>query len=648
MTKYTHLFEPIKIGNKVVKNRIFMPPISTNLANKGYVTDELIQHYGARAKGGVGLIVSEVVTIEPTYIYLPGDMSIHDDSYIEGWKKLYDEVHKYGTVLLPQLFHPAYMAFPIPGTPQLIAPSAVGPYYAREAPREVTIEELRVIIRQFGEAALRVKAAGGDGVEIHAAHAHGLLGGFLSPLYNKRCDEYGGDIDGRLKLTLEVIEEVRRVCGDDFIIDVRISGDEYSDGGLNLNDMTYVAKELERVGVDMLHVSGGNTVKKGSSMPAPGSKQGSHTQLSEYIKRQVNIPVATVGRITEPWIANEIIANGLADACMIGRANLCDPEFATKAYEGRTDEIKPCIGCTRCLNGIMFGKRVQCSVNPSFELENEDNIPEAEEKKNVLVIGGGLAGLEAAYVLHKRGHHVVLCEASGRLGGQVNIAAVPIAKQELCKVVKYLKTRLEKNNIEVRLNTPVTKELIESDFRGYEIVGAYGAKPNIISAFTGFGQWATADDILSGKTFPGQKVVILGGGSVGCELADYLAPLLNDRFIRNRDITVIEMGKEILMGETGAGRSVLVQRMLQKGIHIECNAMVTKAENGKIYYEQNGTEHVIEDVNTLVFATGYHIDSTIEDMLKETGNPYYLIGDCNKVGNIKDAIFTAYDVARKI
>ena len=160
-----------------------MPPISTNLANKGYVTDELIQHYGARARGGVGLIVSEVVTIEPTYIYLPGDMSIHDDSYIEGWKKLFDEVHKYGTILLPQLFHPAYMAFPIPGTPQLIAPSAVGPYYAREAPREVTIKELKVIIRQFGEAALRVKAAGGDGVEIHAAHAHGLLGGFLSPLY---------------------------------------------------------------------------------------------------------------------------------------------------------------------------------------------------------------------------------------------------------------------------------------------------------------------------------------------------------------------------------------------------------------------------------------------------------------------------------
>lgn len=213
MTKYTHLFEPIKVGKTMVKNRVFMPPVSTNLANHGYVTDELIQHYGARAKGGVGLIVSEVVTVEPTYVYLPGDMSIHDDSFIEGWTKLFAEVHKYGTVLLPQLFHPAYMAFPIPGTPQLIAPSNVGPYYAKSAPRAVTKEELKVIIRQFGDAAYRVKQAGGDGVEIHAAHAHGLLGGFLTPLYNKRCDEYGGDINGRLRLTLEVIEEVRSRCG---------------------------------------------------------------------------------------------------------------------------------------------------------------------------------------------------------------------------------------------------------------------------------------------------------------------------------------------------------------------------------------------------------------------------------------------------
>ncbi|MEE0967643.1 MAG: FAD-dependent oxidoreductase [Bacilli bacterium] len=648
MTKYKHLFEPIQIGKKTIKNRVFMPPISTNLANKGYVTDELIQHYGARAKGGVGLIVSEVVTVEPTYIYLPGDMSIHDDSYIEGWTKLFTEVHKYGTVLLPQLFHPAYMAFPIPGTPQLIAPSHVGPYYAKAAPRAVTKEELKVIIKQFGEAAKRVQIAGGDGVEVHCAHAHGLLGGFLSPLYNKRCDEYGGDINGRLRLTLEVIEEIRKVCGEDFIIDVRISGDEYSDGGLNINDMTYVAKQLEKAGVDMLHVSGGNTVKKGSSMPAPGSKQGSHTHLSEYIKKHVHIPVATVGRITEAWVADEIIANELADAVMIGRANLCDPEFANKSYEGKEIDIKPCIGCTRCLNGIMFGKRVSCSVNPSFELENEDTLTEAETKKNVLVIGGGVAGMEAAYVAHKKGHHVVLCEASDKLGGQINIACVPISKQELTKVVIYLAHRLEANDIEVRLNTPVTKELLETEFKDYEVIAAAGAKPNVINAFTNFKQWATADDILGGIAFPGQKIIIIGGGSVGCETADYLAPLLNDRFMRNRDVTVLEMDKEILMKETGAGRSVLVQRMMAKGIHIECNAKVINTTETTITYEQNGKEYTIEDADTLIFANGYHIDNAIEDMLKETGVTYHLIGDGHKVGNIKDAISEGYEVAKSL
>lgn len=648
MTKYEHLFSPIQIGKTTVKNRVFMPPISTNLANKGYVTDELIQHYAARAKGGVGLIVSEVVTVEPTYVYLPGDMSIHDDSFIEGWTKLFAEVHKYGTKLLPQLFHPAYMAFPIPGTPQLIAPSNVGPYYAKSAPRAVTKEELKVIIRQFGDAAYRVKQAGGDGVEIHAAHAHGLLGGFLTPLYNKRCDEYGGDINGRLRLTLEVIEEVRNRCGEDFIIDVRISGDEYSDGGLNINDATYVAKQLEKAGVDMLHVSGGTTIKRGSSIPAPGTKQGSHAELARYIKQSVSIPVATVGRITEAWIADEMIANGIADACMMGRANLCEPEFANKAYEGREKEIRPCIGCLRCLNGIMFGKRVACTINPSFELENEDTLEPAETKKNVLVIGGGAAGMEAAFVAKKRGHHVVLCEAASELGGLMHVAAVPIGKQDLTKVVQFMAHRLETSGVDVRLNTTVTKEMLEHEFKGYEVIAGTGAKPNVIQAFTGFKQWMTADDVLAGRQFPGRKIVIIGGGSVGCELADYLAPLLNDRFIRNRDITILEMAKEIMITESGAGRSLLAQRIVEKGIKIECEAKVTSVTEDTITYEQDGKEFSIKDADTLVFATGYHIESAVEDMLKGAGVSYQLIGDGHKVGTIKDAITEAYQVAKEL
>ena len=622
MKEFSHLFSPIKVGETVVKNRVFMPPISTNLADKGYVTDALVAHYAARAKGGVGLIVTEVTTVEPTYIYLPGDMSIHDDSFIPGWKKLTEAVHQYDCKILPQLFHPAYMAFPIPGTPRLIAPSNVGPYYAKEAPRSVTKEELKVIIKQFGEAALRVKTAGADGVEIHAAHAHGLLGGFLSPLYNKRTDEYGGDISCRLRLTLEVIEEVRKMCGKDFIIDVRISGDEYTDGGLNINDMIYVSKTLEKAGVDMLHVSGGTTIARGSSIPAPGTKMGSHALLSEEIKKHVSIPVATVGRITEPWIADELIANDKADICMMGRANLCDAEFVNKAMDGHVEDIRPCIGCLRCLTGIMFGKRVSCTINPSLEIENEDTIKEAEEKKNILVIGSGPAGMEAAFVAHKRGHHVVLCEKDDKLGGEMNLAAVPIAKQDLTLVIKYMAHKLE--GVDVRLNTEVTLEMLKNEFKDYEVIAGTGASPIVINPFTQFKSWMTADDVLAGRAFPGRKIVIIGGGSVGCETADYLAPLINDLFPRNRDVTILEMADGVMMNESGPGRSLLVRRMMEKGVKIITSAKVDSVTETEINYTQDDVTHTIKDADTLIFAAGYKKNPAVEEMLEESGLNYHM------------------------
>ena len=631
--RYASLFEPIQIGKTVVKNRIFMPPVSTNLCAKNhYISDALIEHYASRAKGGVGLIITEVTTIEPVYTYLPGDISICDDSYIEGWKKLSDAIHQYGAKIMPQLFHPAFMAFPLPGTPQLVAPSNVGPYYAKSAPRALSIEEIHTLVKQFGQAARRAQIAGCDGVEVHAAHAHGLLGGFLTPLYNKRCDEYGGDINGRLKITLEVIEEIRKQCGDDFIIDVRISGDEYSDGGLNINDMIYVCKQLEKAGVDFIHCSGGNTIKRGSSMPAPGTKQGSHCLLSEELKKYIHIPVSTVGRINEPWIANELIENGKADICMMGRANLCDSEFANKAMNNRENEIRPCIGCGRCLTGVMFGKPVGCTVNPSVE---SNVIEKAEEKKKVLVIGGGPAGMEAAYVASQRGHEVILCEKESELGGLLRLACVPIAKQDLSKVIKFMITRLKKTDVDIRLNCEITSEMLENEFKDYIVLGTTGAKPRIIDAFTSFKSTMTADDILAGRKVTGRNVVIIGGGSVGCETADYLAPLVNDLFPANRNVTILEMTNALMTGEGGAAKSVLTRRLMEKGVRIEFNAKVERVDSDHIYYSQNGKEHVISDADTLVFATGYVPLPIQNDRIIQ-------IGDCDSVGNLKDAISSAY------
>ena len=646
--RYPMLFSPIKVGTQTVKNRLWMPPVSTNLAiDHGHVSEALIEHYTNRAKGGVGLIVTEVVTVEPTYVYLPGDMCMADDSFVPGWEKLAAGVHEYGAKILPQLFHPAYMAFPIPGTPKLIAPSFVGPYYAREAPRPVTREELKVIINQFGDAAERLKRAGTDGVEIHAAHAHGLLGGFLSPLYNKRTDEYGGDIDGRLKLTLDVVHEVRERCGEDFIIDVRISGDEYSEGGLTLRDQVYVAKQLERAGVDMLHVSGGTTIKRGSAIPGNGTSPASHAELSREIKKHVSIPVATVGRITEAWVAEELIEDGFADACMMGRANVCDANFAQKAAAGKPEEIRPCIGCLRCLNGIMFGKPISCTVNPDVEGDDGD-VEAAETKKDILVIGAGPAGMQAAFVAARRGHHVVLVDDQDEVGGTMRIAAVPIAKQDLCRVIKFQARRLEQEGVEIELGRRLTAEDIERDFAGYEVVAAYGADPIVPASMTGFRQVCTADDILYGRVHPGKKIVIVGGGSVGCETADYLAPLVNDLAKANRDITLIEMTDVLAANESGAGRAVLITRMIGKGVHALTGAKVTEVTEDTITYEMDGETHEIEGADTLVLALGYRTNTELVDNLNAAGVTVHTIGDADKPGNIRDAIGAAYAVAKEL
>ena len=296
----------------------------------------------------------------------------------------------------------------------------------------------------------------------------------------------------------------------------------------------------------------------------------------------------------------------------------------------------------------MFGKRVACTVNPSFELINEDTLQAAEVKKNVLVIGGGVAGMEAAFVAKKRGHDVVLCEASGELGGLARLAAIPIGKQDLTRVIQFLARRLHDNGVDVRLNTPVTQDLLETEFKGWEVIAATGAKANTIPTFTCFKNWMTADDILAGKAFPGQNVVIIGGGSVGCELADFLAPTLNDRFPRNRKVTVLEMAPEIMMTEGGVVRSKLAMRMMEKGIRIESSAKVTSVTEHTITFEREGAEYLIKDADTLVFANGYHVDSAMEGMLKAAGVTYHLIGDGTQVGYIKDAISGAYELARTL
>lgn len=646
--RYHKLFQPIKINQMEVRNRVFMSPMSTNFATKdGYVTDELIYHYARRAKGGVGLIITEVTLVEPIYKYIAHTLSIQDDSYIEGWKKLADEVHQYGGKIVPQLLHPAYMAIPYPGTPQLVGPSEVGPYYAKQPPRPLTVEEIHELVELFGNAALRVKKAGLDGVEIHAAHAHALIGGFLSPLYNKRIDEYGGDITHRIRLLLEVIANVRKKCGRDFPIIVRISGDDYEDGGQSLNEGCYIAKRLEEAGVDMIHVSGGTTIHRGSSITPPGTPQASHIAGSKAIKECVRIPVATVGRLNEPWILEEILERDLADICMVGRSLLCDPDFVNKILLDKEEDIRPCIGCLGCLSSTMLKDHVECGINPALTSENEESIQEAKEKKKVLIIGGGPAGMEAAYVLSKRGHEVTLAEKSEHLGGAMVIAGYPIAKQHFAQVTKYFIKRTYDCGTHVELNTTVDVDYLKTHQFDHVLV-CIGAKPIEMDMFEKHPHSGVAQDILNGKMWAGKNVVIVGGGSVGCEVADFIAPLVNDRHPNNKKITVIEMKSNIIMDDTSPSRSVLIQRMERKGVNILTNAKVVDVDESCVTYEKDGQTHIIENVDTVLEAMGYKSDHVFEAILNELEIPYHVLGDANAPGKIKQAISDAYTICKEL
>ena len=666
-SKYNALFTPWKIGNVEIPNRIVQCSMGgTSLfgwMEPSHLDKEAAYFLLNRAQDGVGLILPGMQCIKDP---IGGRWLYQNNKMFKDLKEYMVEFHKTGSKLFIQLAagmgrsmaitkpmvallkHPILgkLASPVADLDYITASASATPnrWYDEIKSRPMTIKEIHDQVEAFAKTSKKLMDAGVDGVEIHAVHEGYLLDQFTISNMNYRTDEYGGSLDARMRFLLEVIAEIRERCGKDFIIDVRISGDEYTDGGLTLNDMIYVSRRLEKAGVDMIHVSGGTTIKRGSAIPAAGTQQASHAACSREIKKHVNIPVATVGRINEAWIAEELIEDGAADICMMGRANLCDAEFCNKAAAGNADDIRPCIGCLRCLNGIMFGKRISCTVNPDVERDEAGYEP-AAEAKNVLVVGAGPAGMEAAYIAAKRGHNVVLVDKQDEPGGEMRIAAVPPAKQELTRVIKYQYRRLAEAGVKCVFGTELTAEDIQHDYAGYEVVLAYGAEPIAPAFMQGFKQVMTADDLLGGKAFPGKKIVIVGGGPVGCETADYLAPLVNDLSPANRDVTVIEMTKTLAANEGGAGRAVLITRMLSKGVHVLTEAKVTEITEDTISYEKDGEVHTIADADTLVLAMGYRPNTKLADDLAAAGVAVHVLGDAQKCGNIRDAIGDGYKVA---
>ncbi len=649
MRALQHLFSPLQIGAMLMKNRIVMAPMGTNLASPdGEVTQNLINYLEARARGGVGLIVTEDATIGPRYHW--NTLCLAEDRFVPGWRDLTHTLHAHGAKVMPQIMHPAFNA---PSTlndgAQPVSASPIPSRLLKEIPRELTLDEIHNIIEQFGDAALRAKAGRCDGVQIHCAHMHHLLGGFLTPYYNKRTDEYGGSLEGRLRLPLEILRHVRSRVDPDFAILIRISANEHLPGGITLSESQTIAPLLVDAGADAVHVSAGTSLLPGTGVPPTGSPQALNSPLAAAIKQVVDVPVICVGRITQPWAAENVIARGYADMVAMGRALLADPEWPNKAAAGNWEDIAPCLGETMCMRNLGSQSSITCLINPHVGKERETRLVPVKVAKKILVIGGGPAGMTAANMAARRSHHVTLIERTSKLGGQLQLAAFAPGKQEYAQAVQYLVTQVQKAGVTVKLNQEITYEAITADAPD-AVVLATGGLPIIPSNISGIEaeHVVTAWDVLAGRVFPGPRVIIVGGGKVGCETADYLAHPVDDMNPVGNRITILEMEDTIVLDDRTPWRSLLIQRLKGKGVSIITRARVAEILPDSVKYIRDGREDCLSNIDSVVIAVGTASHNPLEDPLRDAGMPTYVIGDAKSPRNALEAIADGAQAGREI
>ena len=626
---FEKVLSPMKIGNLEIKNRFVVPPMGTNYGTyDGMVTDQLINYYVARAKGGFGLIYTEVVAVAPSGKAILNELGLWDDAQIEGMKKLVDAVHENGAKIFAQLHHAGRQTAPPFIFNQLPVGASHVPCPSLNVPvQELTSDEVWGMVDNFANAAKRAQMAGFDGVEIHGAHGY-LVAQFMSMHSNKRYDEWGGDFEGRMKFPREIFRKVKEVCGKDYPLSFRFGYDEKVNGGRTLEESCAVARMAEEEGVDVLNIS----IMTYASLPymsaAAAMPAGFNEFPTEVIKNTVKIPVIGVGRYNNMHVVEDMLLSERADFVALGRESIADPEIPNKVKEGRLSEIAPCIACTQsCLGYLNAAGKVSCLVSPTTGHEGEYDLGPAADKKKVLVVGAGPAGLQAAMIAAKKGHDVTVCEKAGHFGGQFRLAAVPPTKSEILMAIKYYITMGKKYGAKYQLNTEVTKNMVVEG--GYDSVilatGGVPAKPGI-EGIDGE-KVVTAADILNATAMPGNNVLIIGGGVTGAETADYLGE-------HGKKVTVLEMREDIALDEEGSPRFWLMQRLAQWNVQKVCNATVNKfTEDGVIY---NGDQE-LSGFDTMVLAMGVKAYNPLEEELKDLGISVQVIGDACKPGKANAA-----------
>ena len=648
MKELKHLFEPITIGGTELRNRIVMSPMGTNLCSPdGKVSQPLIDYYAARAQGGTALIVTEDVTIGPKYGL--NTLKLDNDEFIPGWKDLADKVHAHGAKLAPQLIHPGFNArAALNGVPPVSA-SPIASRFFREIPRELTIDQIEDIVAGFAQTASRAQEAGCDAILLHCAHNYHLLGSFLSPLHNKRTDAYGGSLDNRLRITLEAIQSIRAKVGPDFPILIRISGAEFEPGGRTIEETQYIAPLMVEAGVSAIQLSAGTLNYPWISTPPMGTPLAPNAPFSEAVKQVVDVPVICGTRITNPATAEDVLARGKADMVAMARALLADPAFPNKAAKGQLDDIIPCVADLHCLVSVLTDHTICCMTNPCAGREGEMDLSPAEKSLKVMVAGAGPAGLEAARVAALRGHQVTLFEKGPKLGGQLLLAAFPPMKQEMVHLVQYLSTQVEKAGVKVKTGQTVSKETVTS-FKPDVVIDATGGRPNIPEPLAGAmgDKVVSAWDVLRGSVLPGPKVVVIGGGKVGCEAADFIAHPVQDLNPRANQVTILEMMGSVALDEMSSNRSMLIQRLLAKGVRIVTSAKVTEIKEDCVKYQIDGRDECLSGMDSIVLALGTKSNTDLQTELKGIGCPVFTIGDAQEPRNAVEAIRQAAETARKI
>lgn len=640
MNSLTKLFEAGKIGGMQLRNRIIMAPMGTLLANKdGTVSDRMCRYYEERARGGVGLIIVEITAVSPEGRVDSREVSIYDDKFMPGLKRLVGCCHSHGAKIAVQLHHAGRQTIPEVAGGQPVAPSPIPCRILGVMPRELTIAEIEGLVEAYGKAARRAREAGFDAVEIHGAHGY-LVCQFLSAYSNKRTDKYGGSLENRCRFPQEIVARIKELAGADYPLLFRISAQEYVPGGLTLEETRVIARRMQDAGAHCIDVSAGN-YETGQMIIQPGwLPRGCLVPFAEAIKKEVTVPVSVAGRINDPVLANQIIEQGKTDFVSLGRPLLADPELPRKAMEGRLDDLRMCTACCHCIDWVMgAAKPITCAVNATTGREEETLLKPAQKPKKVLVIGAGPGGMEAARVAGLRGHKVTLIDKEQKLGGQLNIAAVPPGKEELATITKFMEIQLAKLGVAVKLGQEATVETVAKMKPDVVVVatGSFTVLPDVPGA--DLPNVSLARDVISGKKAVGKKAVVVGGRRVGCETADLLVS-------QGKEVTLVRMtGRGPLAGDMGMLTStMLLAKLRRDGVVTKPNSRTEKITREGVVVTKDGQSKLLE-ADSVVLSPAPVPDNTLAEQLKDVVPEVHVIGDAAKPRGIFEAVHEGYRIA---